>query len=71
MSWILVIAYMGWAVYSGYQFLSGRSVWLDQRTPANMAVKIVLSFGVGIFIGVFYLIYMFLKWLGFMSKITH
>ena len=71
MSWILVIAYMGWAVYSGYLFLSGRSVWLDQRTPANMAVKIVLSFGVGIFIGIFYLIYMFLKWLGFMSKITH
>ena len=64
---IILIVYTAWAVYSGYQVISGRNEWLDRRAPANIAVKVVLSL-VGYFIAAFYLIYLILKFLGFMSK---
>lgn len=31
---VLALAYTGWAIYSGYQVLTGRSEWLDRRAPA-------------------------------------
>lgn len=65
---IIVIAYTAWAVYSGYKVISGRNEWLDRRAPANIAVKVVLSLVVGYFIAAFYLIYLILKFLGFMSR---
>ena len=65
---IIILAYTAWAVYSGYQFVSGRNEWLDRRAPINIAVKVVLSLVVGYFIAAFYLIYLILKFLGFMSK---
>ena len=66
---MIVIAYTTWAFYSGYQVISGRNEWLDRRAPANIAAKVVLSLVIGYFIAAFYLIYLFLKSLGFMSKI--
>lgn len=65
---LLILVYTAWAIYSGYKVLSGRSEWLDKKSPLNMAVKIVLSIGVGYIIAAFYLIYLILKFLGFMSK---
>lgn len=69
MEGIVFLAYTGWAVYSGYQVLSGRSEWLDQKEPLNMIVKIVLSVGLGYVIAAFYLIYLLLKFLGIMSDL--
>lgn len=65
---ILVIAYIIWAIYSGYKVISGRSEWLDKKAPVNMIVKGILSFIIGCFVALFYLIYLILKFLGFMSK---
>lgn len=65
---IIVIAYAVWAMYSGYKVVSGKHEWLDKKAPVNMIVKGILSFIVGCFVGVFYLIYLILKFLGFMSK---
>lgn len=65
---IIVIAYTVWAVYSGYKVISGRNEWLDRKAPINIAVKVVLSLVVGYFIAAFYLIYLILKFFGFMSK---
>lgn len=69
METVLVLAYTAWAIYSGYKVLSGRSEWLDRRAPLNMIVKIALSVVVGYVIAAFYLIYLILKFLGFMSRI--
>ena len=68
MGTVLVLAYTAWAIYSGFKVLSGRSEWLDRSAPLNMIVKIVLSILVGYVIGAFYLIYLILKFLGFMSR---
>ncbi len=68
METVLVLAYTAWAIYSGFKVLSGRSEWLDRSAPLNMIVKIVLSILVGYVIGAFYLIYLILKFLGFMSR---
>ena len=65
---IIVIAYTAWAFYSGYQIISGRNEWLDWKAPANIAGKVVLSLVVGYFVAAFYLIYLILKFLGFMSR---
>lgn len=58
---ILIIAYSAWAIYSGFKVLTGRSEWLDTKSPVNIIVKIVLSIVVGYIIGVFYLVYIILK----------
>ncbi len=68
METVLILAYMAWAIYSGYKVLSGRSEWLDRRAPLNMIVKIALSVVVGYVIAAFYLIYLILKFLGVMSR---
>lgn len=65
---LLIFAYTAWAFYSGYKVITGRSEWLDRRAPFNIAVKIILSIGAGYIIGAFYLIYLILKFLGFMSR---
>ena len=65
---IIVIAYTAWAVYSGYQVISGRNEWLDRRAPANIAVKVVLKLLLDTSLQPFYLIYLILKFLGFMSR---
>lgn len=68
METVLILAYTAWAIYSGFKFLSGRSEWLDRSAPLNIIVKIVLSILVGYVIAAFYLIYLILKFLGFMSR---
>lgn len=68
METLIVLAYTAWAFYSGYKILSGRSEWLDRRAPLNIACKLALSVVLGYFIAAFYLIYLILKFLGFMSK---
>ena len=65
---IIFLVYTGWAIYSGYNFLSGRSEWLDNSAILNRIVKIVLSIVLGYFIGAFYFIYLILKFLGIMGK---
>lgn len=65
---LLLILYTVWAVYSGFKVLTGRNEWLDRKTPASMAVKIAGSFLIGYVIGGFYLIYLILVFLGFMSR---
>lgn len=65
---ILLILYSVWAVYSGYRFLSGRSMWLDDRRPINMICKWVLSLVVGYFIGVFFFIILILKLIGIIAR---
>lgn len=65
---VLALAYTGWAIYSGYQVLTGRSEWLDRRAPLNIAVKAALSIAVGYVIAMFYLLYLLFKFLGLMAK---
>lgn len=66
---LVYLAYLVWAVYSGYQVLSGRLEWLDRRAPLNMVVKAVLSVVVGYVIAVFYLIYVILRFFGMISRL--
>lgn len=65
---MLVIIYTGWAIYSGYKFLTGRSEWLDRREPASIVVKGILSILVGYVIAAFYLIYLILKLIGLLQR---
>ena len=58
---ILGFAYVIWAVYSGYKFMTGRNEWLDTKAPINMVIKFIVSALVGAVIGVFYFIYFILK----------
>jgi len=60
---ILIIAYSAWAIYSGYKVVSGRSEWLDRKSPVNMIVKALLCVVVGYVIGGFYLIFLVLKFI--------
>ena len=64
----MILAYTAWAIYSGYKVLTGRSAWLDTRAPLNLVCKCVLSVLLGYVIAGFYLIYLVLRFLGFMSK---
>ena len=41
MLYLLLILYCAWAFYAGYQFLSGRSLWLDDDAVLNRVVKLV------------------------------
>lgn len=68
MKTLLILVYTGWAIYSGYSILTGRSEWLDRRAPLNMAVKAVLSIVVGYVIAMFYLLYLLFKFLGLMER---
>ena len=61
---LIAIAYTGWAFYSGWKVLTGRSAWLDSPELPNKITKIVLSVLLGWVIGAFYLIYLILKLLG-------
>lgn len=64
MELLLVLAYTGWATFSGWKFLTGRSAWLDSPEMPNKIVKIALSIVVGWVIGAFYFIYWVLKLFG-------
>ncbi|WP_461873837.1 hypothetical protein [Fusicatenibacter sp.] len=68
MKTLLILVYTGWAIYSGYSILTGRSEWLDRRAPLNIAVKAVLSIVVGYVIAMFYLLYLLFKFLGLMER---
>lgn len=57
MFYLLALLYCAWAIYAGYQFLSGRSLWLDDDALLNRVVKLAASVAVGYVIGAFYLIY--------------
>ena len=63
MKTLLVLAYTGWAIYSGYSILTGHSEWLDRRAPLNIAV-----IAVGYVIAMFYLLYLLFRFLGLMAK---
>lgn len=69
METLIIFAYLAWACYSGYKVLTGRSEWLDRKSPINIICKLTLSAAVGCVIGAFYLIYLVLKFLGFMAKL--
>lgn len=68
METVIILGYTAWAIYSGYRVLTGRSEWLDRRAPLNTIVKISLSVVVGYVIAAFYLIYLTLRFIGFMSR---
>lgn len=68
MEMLLFYAYTVWAIYSGYKVLTGWIQRLDKREPLNIAVKVILSIGVGYIIAVFYAFYSILKFLGLMSR---
>ena len=68
MKTLLILVYTGWAIYSGYSILTGRSEWLDRRAPLNIAVKAVLSIVVGYVIAMFYLLKLLFKFLGLMER---
>ena len=61
LGYLLVLAYAVWALYSGYRIMSGRSEWLDRKSPLNMVVKFVLSYFVGGLVGGFYLVYLIFR----------
>lgn len=61
MLYVVSIIYCLWAFYAGYQFLSGRSLWLDDDAILNRVVKLAASVAVGYVIGAFYLIYLIWK----------
>lgn len=61
MEYALILAYTAWAIYSGYKIVSGRSEWLDRRSPINMIVKAIVCIIVGYIVGVFYLIYLIIR----------
>ena len=46
----IMMIYGAWGVYSGYQFLSGKSEFLEK----NFWAKILVSIPIGLFYGVFY-----------------
>ena len=56
MLYVVSILYCLWAFYAGYQFLSGRSLWLDDDAILNRVVKLAASVAVGYVIGAFYMI---------------
>lgn len=64
MELIIALAYTGWAYYSGWKFLTGRSAWLDSPELPNKITKIALSVVLGWVIGAFYFIYLVLKLFG-------
>lgn len=61
MLYVVSILYCLWAFYAGCQFLSGRSLWLDDDAILNRVVKLAASVAVGYVIGAFYLIYLIWK----------
>ena len=65
---VLDLQNTGWAFHSGYPVLNGLSEWLDRRAPLNIAVKVVLSIGVGYVIGMFYLLYFLFRFLILMTR---
>ena len=46
----VVLIYGAWGVYSGFQFLSGRSEFLEK----NLWAKILVSIPIGLIYGFFY-----------------
>lgn len=66
---IVIIIYSIWAFVSGFKLLSGRSEWLDRKSPASMITKIILSLIVGYFIAGFYLIYLIFKFIFALTKL--
>ena len=67
MLYLLLFLYCAWAFYAGYQFLSGRSLWLDDDAVLNRVVKLVASIAVGYVIGAFYFIYLIWKFITHLS----
>lgn len=66
---IIILAYVIWAFYSGWQFMTGRIEYLDQKKIVPIIIKLLLSFAVGIFYGAIRFITLILTFLGVMSKI--
>ena len=52
---VLILIYEVWAVYSGYQVMSGRSEWLEEAKPLNRIIKFSICWFVGNLVGAFYL----------------
>jgi len=62
---LIFLIYTIAALFSGYRVISGRSYWLDKKSPLNFIVKIILSLFLGYIIAFFYLIYLIFKLGGF------
>lgn len=58
---LLLLIYMVWSTYAGWQVVSGRIEWLERDATVNKVVKAIVCFGIGQLIGAFYLIYFILK----------
>ncbi|MBR2528074.1 MAG: hypothetical protein IKE58_06375 [Blautia sp.] len=56
----VLLIYGVWGVYSGFQFLSGRSAFLEK----NLWAKILVSIPIGLFYGVFYFFIKLLQIMG-------
>ena len=65
MGFLLFVAYIIFAIYSGYSVVTGRFDWLEKDAPLNKVCKYILSTTVGMIIAVFYLSYLVFKF--FMS----
>ena len=62
---VLIIIYLIWAIYAGWRLVTGKSVWLDYKTPVSMICKFIVAFFVGGVAGIFYLIYLVFRFVGF------
>lgn len=49
--YLLLFAYTIWGFYSGYQLITGRLEWLDEKKFPNILVKILCSIVIGYVIG--------------------
>ena len=65
---LIILAYSGWALYSGYKAVSGRWEWLDRNEPLSIIAKVVVGYVVGIVIGAYELFILLLKFIGVMSR---
>ena len=45
---LIIFAYLAWVFYLGYKVLTGRSEWLDRKSPINIICKLALSAAAGI-----------------------
>lgn len=48
---VIVLAYTGWAIYSGWKFVTNRIPALNERKGLVIAAKVVLSVVIGYVIG--------------------
>ena len=61
MGFLLFLAYIIFAIYSGNQVITGRFEWLDRNAPLNIVCKYFLCAMIGGVIAGFYLAHLILQ----------